>query len=172
MASETITRNDLKNILDQVLPTGSLIDMFYPVGSYYETSSLLFDPTVTWGGTWVLETEGQVHVSSGTNYAVSGAWTNTSDGGASTHTLTEAQLPSITGGFSVRRWNSSGGGSMLADFSGHASLSQRSGTSSYTVSASTSTAVNNDKITYKFGSGQAHNNMQPYIVVNRWHRTA
>ncbi len=30
----------------------SLIDMFYPVGSIYETFDGNFDPNVTWGGTW------------------------------------------------------------------------------------------------------------------------
>ena len=30
-----------------------LIDMFYPVGSYYETSDANFNPNTAWGGTWV-----------------------------------------------------------------------------------------------------------------------
>ena len=75
MSSEAITRNDLKNIINSMLP------IFYPVGSYYETSDTTFDPNVEWGGVWELETSGQVHVSSGTGYSVSGALTNTSDGG-------------------------------------------------------------------------------------------
>lgn len=29
-----------------------LIDLFYPVGSYYETSDTDFDPNKKWGGTW------------------------------------------------------------------------------------------------------------------------
>ena len=29
-----------------------LIDMFYPVGSYYETSDANFNPNAAWGGTW------------------------------------------------------------------------------------------------------------------------
>lgn len=30
--------------------------IYYPVGSYYETSDTSFDPNVTWGGTWISET--------------------------------------------------------------------------------------------------------------------
>lgn len=29
-----------------------LLDLFYPVGSYYETSDTDFRPNKTWGGTW------------------------------------------------------------------------------------------------------------------------
>ena len=56
MSSETITRNDLKAILNSVLPSPSFTDFFYPVGSYYETSDSSFDPEEVWGGTWSSET--------------------------------------------------------------------------------------------------------------------
>lgn len=46
----------------------SIFDIFYPVGSYYETSDTTFDPNVAWGGTWSLETPGKFHVSAGTGY--------------------------------------------------------------------------------------------------------
>ena len=32
-----------------------LRDIFYPVGSYYETTDASFDPNAVWGGTWVRE---------------------------------------------------------------------------------------------------------------------
>lgn len=32
-----------------------MFDLFYPVGSYYETKDANFDPAQTWGGTWTLE---------------------------------------------------------------------------------------------------------------------
>ena len=92
MGSEAITRNDLQNVLNSVLP------IFYPVGCYFETSDGTFNPNVEWGGTWVLETEGQVHVSAGNNYTVSGALSNTSDGGEETHELTTQEMPAHTHG--------------------------------------------------------------------------
>lgn len=48
----TITKTDLKNILGQILPP---VSIFYPVGSYYETSDTSFNPNTAWGGTWILE---------------------------------------------------------------------------------------------------------------------
>ena len=139
---------------------GGLLDMFYPIGSYYETSDTSFDPNVTWGGTWALETEGQVHVSSGTNYAVSGALTNTSDGGEENHTLTVNEL---------------------AKHSHRILQANNSGTAGAWVTDASTT--NSRKVAYQgdqtysdvielSGGSQPHNIMQPYIVVNRWHRTA
>lgn len=45
----------------------SIFDLFYPVGSYYETSDTSFNPNIVWGGTWELEAEGVVHISGTTN---------------------------------------------------------------------------------------------------------
>lgn len=131
---------------------GAILDFFYPVGSYYETSDTSFDPNTAWGGTWVKETGGQVHVSSGGSYSVSGANSNTSDGGSK-----DAVVVSHT----------------------------------HRVSSGWSSASGTDRITYGQVSGAYYNegsgavqfiqntgvsgtdkNMQPYIVVNRWHRTA
>ena len=39
-----------------------LIDFFYPVGSYYETSDINFNPNITWGGTWKEDSAGRVLV--------------------------------------------------------------------------------------------------------------
>lgn len=61
----------------------SIFDIFYPVGSYYETSDSIFNPNTIWGGSWILETEGLVHVSgsiNSTNYPVSGTYTNANYG--------------------------------------------------------------------------------------------
>ena len=125
----------------------SLMDYFYPVGSYYETSDASFNPNRAWGGTWVLEAEGLVHIGAGTNYAVGAT------GGEATHTLTVDEMPE------------------------HNHNSSKNGYGSATIGASsgTSYAVWFGSGAYKTGftgGGQAHNIMQPYVVVNRWHRTA
>lgn len=181
------------------LLTGSLINMFYPVGSYYETSDTTFDPNTDWGGTWQLETEGQVHISAGTNYTVSGALTDTTDGGSEfiqehahvftnpTYTTAGAGSHSHAPGIANRVFVTSTSG---VEFTRH-SRKQGTGTEvTYLVKstqalgyASTTDAEANHSHTVNLNSngvvgvvsgettGNA-GNMQPYIVVNRWHRTA
>ena len=39
----------------------SLTDIVYPVGSYYDTSDLDFDPNISWGGTWTSVTTAGVN---------------------------------------------------------------------------------------------------------------
>lgn len=34
-----------------------LLDLFYPVGSYYKTTNTSFDPNVFWGGVWEEDTD-------------------------------------------------------------------------------------------------------------------
>lgn len=151
---------------------------YYPVGSYYETSDTTFDPNTAWSGTtWVLETEGLVHVSSGTNYTVSA---DAQDGGESKHTLTAAEMPSH--GHNIRVWNTASAsgvwkywinnGTELANnpygLRGAFNASWANGNQSAAQSGNGDQAGRSDPS----GGGQSHNNMQPYKIVNRWHRTA
>lgn len=169
MSSEVITRNDLKNVINSLLP------IFYPVGSYYETSDTTFNPNTEWGGTWELELAGQVHVSSGTGYSVSGALTNTSDGGSKDaivpyhrHSVS-AVSGAITGGShnhaTYRKQNAGSGTARYipdADSSANG-VSTNSKTHTHDLPA--------HNTNYEGTSGNTTNaNMQPYIVVNRWHR--
>lgn len=180
----------------------NLVDFFYPVGSYYETSDTTFNPNTAWGGTWVLETEGQVHVSGGANYTVNHADDNngvgTQDGGSKNiqehhHGFTN---PSVTGGGVT---NGITGGTHKHDLNLHSN----SGSGSAYVLAVTSTAVKYTKdrarmydedhthslpshshtvsggavgsvagATAGLPESSSEGNMQPYIIVNRWHRTA
>lgn len=48
-----------KDTAAQYVIKSALLDMVHPVGSYYETSDATFDPNATWGGTWVLEANGE-----------------------------------------------------------------------------------------------------------------
>lgn len=206
----TINENEI-----YMTPTGSLIDLFYPVGSYYETSlpstinnhsyednnltdeeiafcgTLWFDPRVAWSGTWYLETEGIVHVSgqnSGT-YAVSSAYTDTitsgkvgqKQGGEPTVTLDTTEIPAHTHGSKTLTASFSGrrqGNDYASHWAGtNTTVTQGSGTA--TSDAAGTTSKHQDVISFSMththdsvGDGAAHENMQPYIAVNRWHRIA
>jgi hypothetical protein len=130
-----------------------MLDWFYPVGTIYETTSTDLDTTTKmgnhFGGTWEVYGAGRVLVakSDDTEFDTIGK-----TGGSKTHTLTAAEIPKIdvygaksgTGGTTVYRSYTSGG---ISDtFSGVIGQVQ--------------------------GGEQPHNNLQPYIVVYRYRRTA
>lgn len=128
-----------------------IFDIIRPVGGYYDTSDINFNPNTAYGwyGTWVEDTEGQVLVSrnNGT-FATVGA-----NIGEETHTLTVNEMPSH---------NHSAGNGVVSE----------SG-SNYSAS------IRNDGSAFKYmvpignkGGNQPHNNIQPSKVAIRWHRIA
>lgn len=129
-----------------------LLNFFYPVGTIYETTSADLDTTAKmanhFGGTWEVYGSGRVLVakSADTEFDTIGE-----TGGAKTHTLTVDQMPSHN--HSVNLSSSTG------YMAGVAVMGGSEGT------ATTSFVKNT-------GSGSAHNNLQPYIVVYRYRRTA
>lgn len=175
---------DQQGIAD--ITPSSLIDIFYPVGSYYETSDTSFDPNVSWGGTWSLETEGLVHIGAGSNYIVGAT------GGEVAHTLTKAEsgLPSHGHGFTRPTVKTGEGGHThtvtvhyrnAVPTTGSSAQPWAAGTLTSTGTATIASNTGTHSHTLQGGSvsdnsganaSSAHNNMQPYVVVNRWHRTA
>lgn len=126
----------------------SLLDMFYPVGSYYETSNTSFNPNTAWGGTWQEDSTGRVTVAQDT-----GTFDTVGDtGGEETHTLTVAEMPKHNHEINIQK---SGTGDWWSLQSFNIERNPQGGYST------------NDT-----GGNQAHNNLQPYIVVKRWHRVA
>lgn len=123
----------------------SMVDYFYPVGSYYETSDSTFDPNVTWGGTWSLEAEGLVHIGAGSNYTVG-------DIGGSKDAVVVSHTHDI-----YEEFGAQGNGAYPP---GGTSYTQLGGYGPYSGKISTTGVSGTDM------------NMQPYIVVNRWHRIA
>lgn len=137
------------------IDTMSLLNIFYPVGSYYETSDTSFDPNVSWGGTWVEDSAGKVTVAkdTGTFSTVGGT------GGEETHTLSTDELPSHN--------------HQVSRFFGGTGFSTPYGEPYNGWGLhSNDNSGQNDILTTSVGKSYAHNNLQPYIVVRRWHRTA
>ena len=169
-----------------------LIDYFYPVGSYYETSDVNFDPNVSWGGFWALETEGLVHISAGSTYEIgdtggnkdaivpyhrhsvdaitSGGPSNNATGGMSanashSHSVSWQNYNRGTGGSATVGWIDSSLTSGGSGSSHGANVDHTHSLNSHTHSV----GAHNTNYT---GDSVTDANMQPYIVVNRWHRTA
>ncbi|MGB1861605.1 MAG: phage baseplate protein, partial [Candidatus Actinomarina sp.] len=128
----------------------------YPVGSIY-TSVVATNPATLLGvGTWAAFGAGKVMV--GIDSGDTDFDTVEETGGAKTHTLTTSEIP-------AHNHSASGGGSSTD--SGNANY-PNGGVALYN---STSNTWNNITIG-NTGGGGAHNNLQPYIVVYMWKRTA
>ena len=128
--------------------TVTTIQAVYPVGSIYINAAVSTNPGTLLGfGTWVAFGAGRVIV--GLNAVDSDFDTAQETGGAKTHTLTIDEMPSHN--HSVTMSTSDTDNNNLSE-------GDTSGTSSFTTSST--------------GGGQAHNNLQPYIVAYMWRRTA
>ena len=142
---------------------GLSFDDIYPVGSIYMSINNV-NPGLLFGGTWE-QIEDTFLLAAGSTYTAG----NT--GGSSTVTLQESELPNITGAFYERRINASADNHMGSAPSG--AFSRSDGDGARTVAwASSSTSVVQDQINMSFGSGNAHENMPPYLVVYMWKRVA
>jgi|13_taG_2_1085334.scaffolds.fasta_scaffold07462_1 hypothetical protein len=137
----------------------------YPIGSIYINASNSTNPSTLLGfGTWAAFGAGRVLV--GIDSGDTDFDSAEETGGAKTHTLTNNQMPS------------------------HSHLTVGSRTTNTTPTSSNSIAVNSNQssgnndyilfgggtqtsgITNTAGNGESHNNLQPYIVVYMWKRTA
>lgn len=126
----------------------SLSDV-YPVGCIY-TETTGVNPGTTFGfGTWIAFGGGRVLIGDGTSDA---AYTAGGTGGESTHILTTAELASHTHGLTNALTYVATGGSNTASAPGGTDWAFKT-------------------VTDATGSGTAHNNLQPYIVVFFWKRT-
>lgn len=131
-----------------------LFDLLYPVGTYYETSNANWTPSSAgWYGTWVEDTAGKTTVAkdNGT-FKTLGASV-----GSETHVLTINQMPKHKHKITHTGWYGTTPGS------------GRTCMSNETISTDDPTPAFDCE---EVGGTQAHNNIQPSIVVRRWHRTA
>lgn len=133
-----------------------LFDIFYPIGSYYETSNLTWTPQgAGWYGTWVEDSAGTTTVAKDTGtFKTLGSIVGSETKTTGSHAITQNELP---GRVMVRTQDSSNSACNTnvhaSDWSNH--CLQDAG----------------------LPNGQGHNHgdlnvIQPSIVVRRWHRTA
>lgn len=128
----------------------------YPVGSIYMNASDSTDPSVLLGfGTWAAFGAGRVLIGEGSDSddqptPETVSFTAGDEGGEYNHTLTTSEMPEHTHTY-TRKGTTTGGSLSGGDPN------------------SVGDFVNNTSAT---GGSQAHNNLQPYIVVYMWKRTA
>ncbi len=126
----------------------------YPVGAIY-TSVVSTSPATLFGGTWSAFAAGRVLVGIDAGQTEFDLVEET--GGAKTVTLAISEIPSHTHTYDTKL--------------GTSSMSHDSGNYPANGAIGGTTAPSN-AVTNANGSGGAHNNLQPYIVVYMWKRTA
>lgn len=133
-----------------------IINMLYPVGTYFHTSDAEFNPNEVWCGTWELEFDGTVLVSK----------SNTSDSkfnaevgnivGEETNTLTIQHMPKHQHKLTLSGGSDNGLGNRVVMTNWE--WSEKSQSIWNTIQDA--------------GESQPHNNVQPSKICFRWHRIA
>lgn len=151
---ETIEENSFQIGTDNIYIKKSenlikLLDLIHPVGDIvFNTTGT--NPSTYLGGTWIAWGTGRVPVGLDTSQTEFNTVEKT--GGSSTHTLTEAQIPSHRHGLTEGYTDGTkdGYGAVRANIR----VDEDASWTGYS------------------GGGQAHNNLQPYITCYMWKRTA
>ena len=141
--------------LDMFIEGKALRDIFYPVGSIFQSTDGT-DPSTFIGGTWERFGNGRVLV--GVDEADSDFNTSNKTGGEKNHTLTVLEMPSH-----AHLFNTESDGSPIAQgFENGNNSAMRAKLRNYTMGLPTTST----------GGNKPHNNLQPYITVYTWCRTA
>jgi hypothetical protein len=144
--TKVATQKAVKTYVNATAPT---LLQAWPIGSVY-TSVLSANPSTLFGGTWSAFASGRCLV--GVDVGQTEFDTVEETGGAKTHTLTTTELPAHTHTINM-------------------STNNNGGTTDYAVNSQAQQSVSTPT-TSSVGSGVAHNNLQPYITVYFFKRTA
>ena len=137
----------------------NLVDLIYPIGAIYITTSAVSPSSIWAGTTWVAYGEGRTMIGHGAGDGLTNRSTVEATGGAETHTLTKAEIPPHVHTESRREndgfFNNGQAVVPILD----------------TWEAGRTTINTGDG--YADGlRGEAHNNLPPYIAIYIWKRTA
>lgn len=139
----------MSKITSREIDLSTVLQAVYPVGSIYINASVDTNPATLLGfGTWTAFGAGRVMVGQDTSDVQFDVLEET--GGEKTHTLTETEMP-------VHNHNEK-----FRDPDGS------TGSWAIQYSANGGAVVTTENA----GGGGAHNNLQPYIIVKMWKRTA
>lgn len=142
---------------DIIIAGKKLRDIFYPVGTIYQSINP-DNPSDFIGGTWERFGNGKVLV--GVDEADNDFKTSNKEGGEKSHTLTIAELPKHSHG----NTNFNTGGRPL---------SASTGWENTNIGLYRATDYNQENtFNQSVGENQPHNNLQPYVTIYRWRRTA
>ena len=156
--------NKIDNNTSQITNMHQMLAVYwktlYPIGSIYISTNSNFNPNTTWGGTWIKTANGRCLIGENDTYPLG------STGGEATHTLTVEEMPAHKHGAGKYTGFELTNTSMRSADSGTQQVQQ-------VLIANTDSLVASNRLeTNASGADAAHNNMQPYLAVNIWERTA
>jgi hypothetical protein len=136
----------------------SLVNLVYPIGAVYISVNSA-DPGTIWAGTtWVAFGEGRTLVGQGQGSGLTNRPTVEATGGAETHTLTKAEIPPHKHTYLGNYYDgTTDHGLQYRDTNAFSAYRQSNDTTNGSADGL---------------NGDAHNNMQPFIVTYMWKRTA
>lgn len=166
-----------ERLIPEVSPS-TIVDMVYPVGSIY-MSTASTNPGSLFGGTWEAYAQGRVLIGAGTgtdSRSEQKTFAAGSTGGEYNHQLTVGELASHNHSASAARngahthvWYT---GQYGSDNDSAATDAQGAG-NHYSQHVTQSAGAHTHSVSISnTGSNAAHNNMQPYLTVYIWRRTA
>ena len=126
----------------------------YPIGSIYISTNSNFNPNTSWGGTWRKTADGRCLIGANDTYPIG------TEGGASIHTHEAGNLISKVAPYGDKlTLNITQTGAWQSDWT-------------YDVTKATQEHQQNNYATRVSGSTAQASNMQPYLAVYIWERTA
>ena len=189
-ATNAVNDGDGSKIDETYLKVSDLLNLVYPVGSIY-TSVSSTDPHNIFGGTWEAFGQGRVLIGAGTgtdknNTQKTFTVGETDATGEYGHTLITDEMPSHTHSVNGDTDSANATHSHTIDFLGTRQANMGAGAkcyvrnsqdggSGFTMQSNSDNATHSHGINLTSGSaggGGAHNNLQPYLVVYMWKRTA
>ena len=154
--ADTALQQNIDNNTSQIISLNSMPAVYwktlYPVGSIYISTSSTFNPQTAWGGTWVKTSDGRCLIGANDKYPLG------STGGETEHTLTIDEIPRHS--HSIKSASTDGDIDwVLKDHMANQKAEDLNW------------QWYGNSISYE-GGGKKHNNMQPYLAVYIWERTA
>lgn len=156
------------------------LSLVYPVGSLYFNVGATSPATLLGFGTWARFGQGRVLVSQDAGQSEFDTARET--GGAKTHTLQTSEMPAHThvqdahthvqNAHSHTQRHLPTATGALTGQTIDTSMSGTPANSGFTTADATAVNQNATAVNQNTGGGGAHNNLQPYIVVYVWERTA
>lgn len=153
----TITETRVQDKSSGALNIKDIINIVYPVGSYYWSSNAT-SPSKLFGGTWE-QIKDRFVLAAGDNYSVG------STGGEASHVLSVNEMPNHNHSITFYNDDFSNGG----DAEKNVNRMKQSPGLTYDVPWGQGAWQYSSNTT---GGNAAHNNMPPYITAYCWHRVA